>query len=492
MDLIRGYSHGGDKSSIPAKKATAGAKPSSSSSSSSRFGASMEDDCQSSTCDAAGVNNVYLRGPNSSQRLAGGNYSDLERVQAELKKIAGAHESQPAEEYVDDVQDQWFNRENSETDERLTHKLLDVPRGIAVPTHFQHNPHHYFIDYHEQTDKSLQQLNGGTWQEVCFPEDKPRGLNEPAPCVRSYHSPFPGQSSQLHVTDYHVHQSTHSTKLQFTLPNANQTHSAFVKSFRDGKDGSGGDGTVKIKIPLSVLKAQLQHELGSIDWVNTPYHINVFDINCCFEQSNFLVPFDKILTSASALEKDKLQSWSTSHGVNNAADNMVSQLTTDPAFKKFIYNPIRAGESCGAPLCPTMYIAPSYVNGAEHPRWINRNWKAIADDLTKLMRGNAYEIQLPPSSKFKDFNFLVWFIFDEMEHLQRLTAEFGETPTIQVGGKQMEFNKIYSTDSTESTAFTLINKRALDTLFRVSKIAHTAGLMSTRMQSQMKVYCVCV
>ena len=56
---------------------------------------------------------------------------------------------------------------------------------------------------------------------MCFgiPEDKPRAVNKPAQAAapRSYHSPFPGQSSALHdETDYHVHQSTHTAKLVCT------------------------------------------------------------------------------------------------------------------------------------------------------------------------------------------------------------------------------------------------------------------------------------
>jgi hypothetical protein len=344
--------------------------------------------------------------------------------------------------------------------------MFDVPRSNQAATHFKHDPHHYSVDYMEQSDADLRRLNGGTWQEVCFPEDKPRAANEPAQAPRSYHSPFPGQSSALHVTDYHVHQSTHHIKLHFMLPDASQTHAEFVKRYRDGKDGSGGDGTVHIKIPKEVIKTQLQSELGNIDWDKTPYHINVFDMNCTFEHSNFLVEFDKVLASASSVEKDKVQSWSASHGVSNAAENMVT-MTQEAAYKKFIYNPIHAGENRGAPMCPSMYIAPPHTNGAEFPRWISRNWKAIADDLTKLQRGNAYEIQLPPSGKFKDFNLITWFIFDEMANVHKLTEEYNEQPSIQLGGKQMEFNKIYSTDATEATAFTLISKRALDTLFRV-------------------------
>ncbi len=46
-----------------------------------------------------------------------------------------------------------------------------------------------------------------------------------------------------------------------------------------------------------------------------------------------------------------------------------------------------------------LYIAPSYKNGAEHPRWINRNWEDIDATLKKCVNGNAYEIRLPEKDR---------------------------------------------------------------------------------------------
>ena len=34
-----------------------------------------------------------------------------------------------------------------------------------------------------------------------------------------------------------------------------------------------------------------------------------------------------------------------------------------------------------------LFIGNAFKNGAEHPRWINRNWPAIEEDLKKLCSG---------------------------------------------------------------------------------------------------------
>jgi hypothetical protein len=129
-----------------------------------------------------------------------------------------------------------------------------------------------------------------------------------------------------------------------------------------------------------------------------------------------------------------------------------------------------SGKREGVPHNGVMYIAPSIVNGAEHGRWINRNWEAIAADLERFKTdGNAYYIALPQPEKWKDFNFIVWFIFDEFAELHARTMATGEVPVMKQDGKECQFDKIYTVNGDDTTAFTLVNKRVLDDMLSEKK-----------------------
>jgi hypothetical protein len=357
-------------------------------------------------------------------------------------------------------------------DPNHTDALLDVPTTHRPQTRFVHDPHHYVMDYIEQSEKSLLKVNGGTWYEKCFPEDDPAAdfITEP----ENYFSPFPGQSSHVGATDLHVHQATHTTSVTFALPDLTLTHEEFVEAYRPKRGDPNRDGTVKISIPAAYLKGILKEELKDIDWERTPYHINVFDIVVSEENSNFLVDFDKVLTSVSAEKPGMLNSWSTPRGVDSNAVNLVAGPDTPDEDKKRYFNKVLAnGESNikrnDRDRFDPLYIAPSFKNGAEHPRWINRHWGDIAAQLTKMARGNAYEIKLPPPAKFKDFEFIPWFVLSHMKEISRRTRASGEKPNHKRDGKQCEFGVIYSTDDSDTSAYTLICKNVLDSLFKEKK-----------------------
>jgi hypothetical protein len=138
------------------------------------------------------------------------------------------------------------------------------------------------------------------------------------------------------------------------------------------------------------------------------------------------------------------------------------------------FHPIAEGVQDGVPLEQVMYIAPSFVNGAEFPRWINRNWESLASDLSKKAQYNAYMIQLPErGGKEKDFDFITWFIFDEFEELHRRTLEANEDPDTRITGQKLRFNKMYSRSHQDGSMFTLINKNVLDQMFKVRTCTHT-------------------
>jgi len=116
-----------------------------------------------------------------------------------------------------------------------------------------------------------------------------------------------------------------------------------------------------------------------------------------------------------------LQSWSKHSGVDPNAHNLVASEQTPEADKHRYYHVIHAeGKSdikrtCDDECADTVYIAPSYNNGAEHPRWINRNWDDIFDALARTAQGNYYRIKLPTMKQWKDFDFLTWFILSNMK-----------------------------------------------------------------------------
>jgi hypothetical protein len=170
-----------------------------------------------------------------------------------------------------------------------------------------------------------------------------------------------------------------------------------------------------------------------VDWDRTPYHIHVYDVKNMHERSNFLVPFDKILCSSSYVHvhDGMLNSWSQPNSIDPHARNMVANPDVEDEMETghIFFNPIAEGVQDGVPLEQVMYIAPSFVNGAEFPRWINRNWESLASDLSKKAQYNAYMIQLPErGGKEKDFDFIILFIFDEFEELHRRTLEANEDP----------------------------------------------------------------
>jgi len=51
------------------------------------------------------------------------------------------------------------------------------------------------------------------------------------------------------------------------------------------------------------------------------------------------------------------------------------------------------------------------------------------------MHGNAYQIKLPPPGKFKDFEFIPWFVLGNMKEISRRTRAAGEMPNHKRDGK---------------------------------------------------------
>jgi hypothetical protein len=101
------------------------------------------------------------------------------------------------------------------------------------------------------------------------------------------------------------------------------THEEFVNKYAPNIHKPQLDGTVQITLPKRFLLEKLRDELKGIDVANSPYHLNVFDIIVTEETSNFLVDFDKILTSCSHESPQFLNSWSTPRGIDNTAQNLV-------------------------------------------------------------------------------------------------------------------------------------------------------------------------
>ncbi len=56
-----------------------------------------------------------------------------------------------------------------------------------------------------------------------------------------------------------------------------------------------------------------------------------------------------------------------------------------------------------------------FKNGAEHPRWINRNWEDIDTTLKRCVNGNAYEIRLPEKERAQEFDFLGNYCQDSLQ-----------------------------------------------------------------------------
>jgi len=433
-----------------------------------------------------GARNVQHRDKADGIDLASNaNQSEVQRLEHAMKEmIRGfkekiesaaekATEAVAVQEMVQRGGDHELDDHNSaQYNPRYTEALLDVPTVHRPQNRFVHDPHHYIIDFIEQSEKSLLKLNGGTWYERCFPEDDP--ATDFAIEPENYFSPFPGQSSNVGVTDLHVHQATHTTSLTFSLPDITLTHAEFVEAYRPSRAHPDRDGTVQISIPASYLRGLLKDELKNVDWEHTPYHINVFDIVVSSEVSNFLVDFDKVLTSVSAEKPGMLNSWSTPRGVDSNAVNLVTGPDTPEEDKKRYFNKILAhGESnikhVDRDRFDPLYIAPSFKNGAEHPRWINRNWPELGKELNKIAHGNAYQIKLPPPGKFKDFEFIPWFVLGNMKEISRRTRALGEMPNHKRDGKQCEFGVIYSTDESDTSAYTLICKTVLDGMLKEKK-----------------------
>src|SRR4051794_35696810 len=85
-----------------------------------------------------------------------------------------------------------------------------------------------------------------------------------------------------------------------------------------------------------------------------------------------------------------LNSWSTTRGIDSSAQNLVEEAGQGDEQGARYFNKIladgasnikRGDRDAGDPL----YIAPSYKNGADHPRWINRNWPEIESQLSKVI-----------------------------------------------------------------------------------------------------------
>lgn len=436
---------GGDRDGTPAEKKSSGFR--------SRF---KDDASTRSLNDSSRSSSVSHRDMEASQAVDD-TYSAEERLEKQLKRIA---ESRSGDEEMEEEAEPeagatfglFSNRDRSQFHPRLTKRLMDVPQRNQQQMAFIHDPHHYTIDFHEQEEADLIEGNGGTWFECCFPEDQASGDGYAE--VRNYHSPFPGQSSAINKCDLHVRAATSTVKVKFTLP-IGLKHSEFVHKY------GSGEGLVRIPIPGIMLKSLLAEKLKDLDWERTPYHINVFDIKATFEQSNFLVEFDKILTTPSPLQPNLLNSWSTKRGVDATAHNLVAEYDDEPGSTQIVFNPIHSGKHTGCPQDGLLYIAPKFVNGAEHPRWVNRNWNAIAEQLSQMEDGNAYHFKLPNSNKFKDYDFLTWFVLDQFKELHTRTMAAQETPT---NHPDMVFDKMYSLNQSDDSAFALISKRVLDNM----------------------------
>ncbi len=122
------------------------------------------------------------------------------------------------------------------------------------------------------------------------------------------------------------------------------THEEFVNAFAPKASRPDLDGTVKITVPKRFLLEKLKEELKDIDVANSPYHLNVFDILVTEETSNFLVDFDKILTSRSHENPQYLNSWSTPRGIDNTAQNLVEGPEQSEAEGTRYFNKIVAGQ----------------------------------------------------------------------------------------------------------------------------------------------------
>jgi len=246
------------------------------------------------------------------------------------------------------------------------------------------------------------------------------------------------------------------------------THEEFVNQFAPNARRPDLDGTVKITVPKRFLIEKLKEELKDIDIANSPYHLNVFDILVTEETSNFLVDFDKILTSRSHENPQFLNSWSTPRGIDNTAQNLVEGPDATEAEGCRYFNKVLAnGESNikrhDSQAADPLYIAPSYKNGAEPPRWINRNWEDIDTTLKRCVNGNAYEIRLPEKDRAQEFDFLVWFVLSNAKTIWNRTAHYNEQPQVKGEGAQYEFGQAYKVGASQQRVV-LISKRVLSEL----------------------------
>lgn len=347
----------------------------------------------------------------------------------------------------------------------FTGRLLSAPTPFAKTKRFAHDPHIFKMDYLEayQTAESLKELNrhtevkkSGKWYQNCFPDDGAEPM--------SYYSPFPGQSASMGARDLHFASRTFSLSLNFTLPAADMTHSEFVKKYRNRP---GQDGTVKLNIPLATIRNLVAAELKDVDIDATPYHLHVYDISVTEENSNFPIEMDKIIASTSVKHSGMMSSWSTPRGVDATAQNLANGPDAENLHR--YYNRILPEGASNIrrnePADP-VYVGERCKNGGEFPRWINRNWKEIMHDLVKMLHGNAYTIELPHKDKFKDFTFLQWFIFWNMKEIHLRTVQGKEQPSQKLDKDELEFNRLYSADASDTYCYTLISKRVLDSLLK--------------------------
>ena len=358
--------------------------------------------------------------------------------------------------------------EKGEYDPRFTEAVLDVPRLHKVSKGYVHDPHFYVMDVERKSDEEIIKINGDKWLPLCFPVQDPNSSTVVEPS--NYYSPFPGQSQTRSETDLHMRLSTNTVSISFTLPSTH-THTDFVQQYAPAAGKPDVDGTVKLTMPRAFILDKLKEELGGIDVENTPYHINVFDIVVSEETSNLLVDFDKVFVSRSHENPEFLNSWSTPRGIDNTASNLIEGPSESVGGK--IFNRIAAEGASNIRRndingVDPVYIAPSYKNGAEHPRWINRNWDEIDRTLKRCVNGNSFEIRLPPKDQAQEFDFLVWFVLSNAKRIWNLTQHYGEQPQVKGDGADLGFNTVYKTGASKGRVV-LISKRVLSELLLEKK-----------------------
>jgi hypothetical protein len=418
-----------------------------------------------------GMRNVSHRGA----QMHDSELTELQRMQLEMSKLnnriemmrnnPGGEASEAASTVVPVYQSHPLdNLEVAQVCDEFTIKALAAPTKYRKPDRFMMDFHTYDMDVNQanQTEEYLKALNthpdakeSGTWWSNCFPLDGAEPMG--------YYSPFPGQSSGM--VDLHGPTRPSSLSLMFTLDTANMTHKEFVDRYRNRP---GQDGTVKLTIPLATIKGLISAELGDMDIERSPYHLQVLDVQVTDQICNAPVAFDKVFLSSSAVNEGMMCSWSTPRGVDKHAVNMIGAPEGEDANRYYnVIHPDGASNIVRAPNTgDAVYIGEPCKNGAEFTRWINRDWKEVKHDLDKVARGNTYTIELPHTSKFKDFTFIQWFVFWNMKDIHRRTLISGEEPDQKAGRDTVLFNKLYSMDENHNNNNTLISKRVLDAMLK--------------------------